>query len=413
MRKAITHRCRPREERQPTVLMLLTNAYDPDPRVRQEALVLLSMGCRVSILAWDRDLKSPAWEEIEGVEVTRVHLRSTHGRGAMQAFFYLALYLEMFWRGLRMSSDVLHCHDLDTLPVGVALGKLKRRPVVYDAHESFTDMLQGSVNPGILKWIFRLEGFLLRRIDLLVTVGERLRDHFARRGARRSVVVGNWKNLSDFSRTPEDCDRIREGLGIPEQATVIVCITQLLKDRKLEELLGAVECSEGAHLIVGGKGVLEDRVREGAARNSRIHYVGYVGPKDIADYTCAADVVYYGFDPDNPNARFSAPNKLFEALAAGRPLITGDFGEIAEIVRRFECGIVVPEYTVANVASALALMQDRAKRSTMAANAARAGGSFLNWEQGKRTLYVEYSALLPGRLTAPPPVESPAAMAVG
>ena len=40
--------------------MLLTNAYDPDPRVRQEALALIGMGCRVKILAWDRDLKSPA-----------------------------------------------------------------------------------------------------------------------------------------------------------------------------------------------------------------------------------------------------------------------------------------------------------------------------------------------------------------
>ena len=61
--------------------------------------------------------------------------------------------------------------------------------------------------------------------------------------------------------------------------------------------------------------------------------MGFVSGKQIADYTCAADVVYYGFDPENPNARFSAPNKLYEALAAGRPLITGDFGEIADVVQ--------------------------------------------------------------------------------
>ena len=46
--------------RRKTVLMLLTNAYDPDPRVRQEALALIGMGCRVRLLAWDRDLKAPA-----------------------------------------------------------------------------------------------------------------------------------------------------------------------------------------------------------------------------------------------------------------------------------------------------------------------------------------------------------------
>ena len=67
------------------VLMLLSNAYDPDPRVRQEALALLSNGHRVHLLAWDRDLKSPAYESMEGVEVERVFLPSRHGRGTTTA----------------------------------------------------------------------------------------------------------------------------------------------------------------------------------------------------------------------------------------------------------------------------------------------------------------------------------------
>src|SRR3954465_9403713 len=89
-----------------TILMLLTNAYDPDPRVRQEALALIGMGCRVRLLAWDRDLKAPAFQEMEDVEVERVYLHSTHGRGATQIFFYGWLYLKMLWRGMRTSFDV-------------------------------------------------------------------------------------------------------------------------------------------------------------------------------------------------------------------------------------------------------------------------------------------------------------------
>ena len=63
----------------------------------------------------------------------------------MQVFFYAWLYVKMLWRGWRTQSDVIHCHDLDTLPLGFVLGKLKRKPIVYDAHESFPDMLEGSV----------------------------------------------------------------------------------------------------------------------------------------------------------------------------------------------------------------------------------------------------------------------------
>src|SRR5437899_6188154 len=101
-----------------TVLMLLTNAYDPDPRVRQEALSVIGMGCRVRLLAWDRDLKAPPSESVEGIEVERVFLSSTHGRGVTQIFFYACLYLKLLWRGMRTSFDVVYCHDLVTLPLG-------------------------------------------------------------------------------------------------------------------------------------------------------------------------------------------------------------------------------------------------------------------------------------------------------
>jgi len=384
-----------------TVLMLLTNAYDPDPRVRQEALALIGMGCRVRLLAWDRDLRSAPVQVMEGVEIERVFLASAHGRGTTQLFFYAWLYLKMLWRGLRTSFDVVHCHDLDTLPLGFLMGKLKRKPIVYDAHESFPDMLDGSVHPAVRRGLVHLENFLIRRVDLLITVGEKLRRHFEERGARHSVVVGNWKRLAEFSRTNEENLAVRRGLGIPDSGLAVVCITQLLNDRKIEELLQAVEALPNVYVILGGKGVLEGLVTEAATRNPRILYVGFVPGKQIADFTCAADIVYYGFDPANPNARFSAPNKLYEALAAGRPLITGDFGEIADVVRAAECGIVLPVYKVEEVQKALAILEDLEIRNAMAANAMRFGRTSLNWEKGAEVLYLEYSSLLPGALKEP------------
>jgi glycosyltransferase involved in cell wall biosynthesis len=160
--------------------------------------------------------------------------------------------------------------------------------------------------------------------------------------------------------------------------------------------LAAAEQSPNVYVVIAGAGALERRVAEAAAANPRVIFPGFVRGAVIADYTCAADVIYYGFDPDNPNARFSAPNKLFEALAAGRPLITGDFGEIAEVVRRAECGIVLPEYSVAEIKKAFHILGDFDVRSRMARNAAETGRGSLNWEKAEEILYREYSALLPG-----------------
>jgi glycosyltransferase involved in cell wall biosynthesis len=309
-----------------TVLMLLSNAYEPDPRVRQEALSLIRMGCLVRILAWDRDGKFPASERREGVEVQRVFVSSTHGRGATQLFFYVWLYALMFWRAWRQRFDVVHCHDLDTLPLGFILAKLRRKPIVYDAHESFPDMLHGNIPPAVERGLVRLENFLIRRVDLLITVGEKLRRHLQERGAAHTVVIGNWKRLTDFDRSAAQNLAVRSALAIPPDALTVVCVTQLFIDRKLEELLAAVDATAGAYLIVAGQGALEPVVRAAAAANPRIRYAGFISGSTIADYTCAAAVVSLA-SIDNPNARFSAPNKLRCAIA-GRPLITGDFGEI-------------------------------------------------------------------------------------
>jgi glycosyltransferase involved in cell wall biosynthesis len=379
-----------------TILMLLTNAYAPDPRVRQEALSLISMGCRVRLLAWDRDLKAPTAERMDGVEVERVFVASTHGRGATQAFFYLRLYWKMFWRGIRIQFDTVHCHDLDTLPLGFLLTRLRRKPIVYDAHESFPDMLAGSVPSLVRRGLVLLENYLIRRVTLLITVGEKLRRHLAERGARRAVVVGNWKRLADFSRTPQQIREVRRRLGLPDGALAVVCVTQLNEERKIEELLRAADESPDVYAILAGSGVMQERIARAAAANPRIVFAGFVSGGLIGDYTCAADVIYYGFDPDNPNARFSAPNKLFEALAAGRPLITGNFGEIGEVVRNAQCGIVLPEYSVAEIKKAFRILADPQRRSRMAHNAAEMGRTSLNWEKAEEILYQEYSALLPG-----------------
>lgn len=384
-----------------TVLMLLANAYDPDPRVKQEALALISMGCRVRLLAWDRDLQAPPKQNMDGVEVERVFLRSTHGRGATQIFFYFWLYAKLVWRGMRISFDAVHCHDLDTLPPGFVIGKLKRKPIVYDAHESFPDMLEGSVPGAIRRGLVRFENLLIRRIDLLITVGEKLRRHFRERGARRSVLVGNWKRTEDFQRSPEQNLALRKQLGIPAGALVVVCITNLLKDRKIEELLHASAECRNVYVIIGGKGILQKLVEQAARENPRIRYVGFVSGDQIADYTCASDVIYYGFDAQNPNARFSAPNKLFEGLAAGRPLVTGDFGEIAEIVRESECGIILPSYSTEQISKAFLMLENSATRDRLASNARRRGRE-INWDKAEEALYVAYSRLLPtSRLRQP------------
>ena len=123
------------------ILMLLSNAFDPDPRVQREAAALVQSGSHVTIICWDRDLKSAPSDCIDGIYVERIRIASTHGRGIGQSFYLVLFWLLAFFRALRKPFDIVHAHDFDTLPLGYILSKCKKAKLIYDAHESYVGMV--------------------------------------------------------------------------------------------------------------------------------------------------------------------------------------------------------------------------------------------------------------------------------
>jgi glycosyltransferase involved in cell wall biosynthesis len=371
------------------VLMLLSNAFDPDPRVHREACALLASGYRVTILAWDRDEKAPARETVDGIEVRRVYVRSTHGRGLTQVYFLALFWLLAYRQALRMDFDIVHAHDFDTLPLGYAVSRFRRKRLVYDSHESYVDMLMNM--PATAKRaIVAVENWMLRRADLVITVGDLLREHLASRGARKAVVVGNWQDRDQFVQDPGTIEATRRELGIRDGQKAVCFIAHLTHERKIPELLAAARMSPGIQVVLGGDGAGRPLAEKAAAESPNVTYLGRVAPARIPLYTLACDAVFYGFDPSNANARFSAPNKLFEALAAGKPIITGNFGEIGRIVSRERCGIVLPDYSPESIRDAFARLTGP-DCEEMGQVAARLAASTYNLREASRVLIREYA----------------------
>jgi len=334
------------------ILMLLSNAFDPDPRVHREALALIEAGHQVTILCWDRDRKAKAAEIVDGIYLKRIYVSSTHGRGSAQMFYLVAFWVKAFLSGRKMDFDIVHSHDFDTLPLGYALARLRGAQLVYDSHESYIDMVH-HLPTAIRKLIVFTENWLLKRTDLVITVGNILMEFLQNRGATKVCVVGNWQNPSHFQFDETELQDGMKNLGIEEGQKVIAFIANLGIERKIPELIEAVSKTPDTFLILGGNGPCAGLALEAADKFSNIHYLNYVDPQNVPYYTAIADIIFYGFDPENPNARFSAPNKLFECLAAGKVMLTGDFGEIGRIVREMECGIILPDYSVSAIQTAI------------------------------------------------------------
>lgn len=373
------------------VLMLLSNAFDPDPRVHQEARALAENGYDVTILCWDRDNTFPPEEVIDGIRIERIYVRSTHGRGSSQVPFLLLFWLKAYARASKKGIDIVHCHDFDTLPLGYLLSKRKKAKLVYDAHESYVDMLI-NVPIWLKKAIYKTENFLLRRIDLLITVGEILKEDFEKRGARYSCVVGNWKDPSKFKFPPGFLEEERQRLHILNGQLVISFIANLGKERQIEQLVGAVKDIPKMTLIVGGTGPCSGVVEDAAHKYSNIVYLGYVHPSKVPLYTAISDIIFYGFDPSNPNAKYSAPNKLFEALAAGKAVLTGDFGEIGRIVKDIECGVIIKKFTEEEIKKRLSNLRPEILNRFKENSKTNALEKY-NWQNARVTLLEQYDRL--------------------
>jgi len=374
--------------------MLLTNAFDPDPRVYQEAKVLIEKGYKVSILCWDRDPKAPFQENIDGIYVERIYVKSTHGRGSTQIIFLLLFWIKALIKALSKKIDITYCHDFDTLPLGYTISRLKKTKLVYDAHESYVDMLANNVSPLIKKIISVAENYLLKKVDLTITVGDILKESLIKKGALQVMVVGNWKQLTDFQFSAKVLEEEKTKLGIPKDALVVSYIAHLNPERKIEPLLRSIENEEDVFLVVGGRGPIEKIVRNSAQKHKNIIFLGFVHPLKVPFYVALSDVVYYGFDKNNPNAQYSAPNKLFEALAAGKAIITGDFGEIGHIVKKYNCGLILKDYSIEEIKNAINILKNKNYLIEIQNNSLKIAEKKYNWQMAKENLIKAIDKLL-------------------
>lgn len=358
------------------IAMLVTNRGIDDVRVCMEAGALSRGGQRVVVIGWDRDAQDDAYEMHDGVEFLRLAIRSTHGRGLSQPLFMAGYYALAMGALRRMRPTVIHCHDLDTLPLGIMARRLLGGKLVFDAHENYPDMMVGHLPLPAVAAIRRLEKSLVPKCDLLITVGNRLAEHYRQLGARAVEVVGNWKDAGEFTSDPQTVAQTREELGLANGQVAICFVANLGRERHLAPLLEAAAGDARFACIIGGDGPQALMVQNWASEHDNVRYLGKVPPSRVAAVTAACDVVYYGFDANNPNARWSAPNKLYEAIAAGKPVLTGAFGEIGDTVAGTGCGIVADTSSAATLRIALEALADHRLLSEMAGRARAIQGQF-------------------------------------
>lgn len=298
-------------------------------------------------------------------------------------------------------ADLVHAMAYMGIPVGLDLGRRDGAPVVYDARDIYTEARNIARLPGPLRRLFaRIERGWAHRADRVITVNDPYADELTHRlRVERPLVVLNCSLRREPPATRPD--RLREALGLPSDRRTVLYHGGLTRDRGIEELIAAIPHVPDAQLVLLGYGDLEADLRRRAAdpaSDGRISLLPAVPPAELIEWVASADVVAMPIQPTTLNHRLTTPNKLFEAIAAGVPVVASDLPGMAPIVRSTGCGVVVDPTDPAAIAAALRDILDApAERRAALAAAIRAAQDEYHWERQMVRLLAEY-----GRLTGRP-----------
>ncbi len=311
-------------------------------------------------------------------------------------------------------ADVWHGMWAGSLPALKRMRRLHGGRTVYDSR----DVYMHSRDFARLEWPLRpilahLERRWARGADRVLTVNDAYAGLIATQlGVPRPAVVINTPER--WTPPVPAPDRIRETTGVPADTLVALYQGKLTTDRGIEQAMEAILQCPGTVLALLGFGEREARLRTLAASapyQGKVYVLPAVPPSELLAWTASADVMVMPIQPTSRNHELTTPQKLWEAIAAGVPVVASDLPGMADVVRASAIGVVCDPTSPAAIAASIrtVLGQPEAARAAMRAHVLAVAHERYTWERQLATLFGLYEELGFGPVI-PPPDDAPASI---
>lgn len=375
--------------------LLYLSVYTPETRIHKEARSLASAGHEVTVIALWRP-GQPVQEEIAGYQVRRLRLVSGAWRGRLIAplLKWVEFSLRMWLFCQRNPADVIQANDAKALPPAWLGAKICGACLLYDARELETGRDFGSFRlSSIYKVLWSLpEALFIRSVEAVMTVSESIAEELERLySIPRPVVIMNCPDR----QPPGQSNRLRKELVIPDSMRIALYQGSVSAGRGIEAFLEAIRFVPGLAGIVLGDGPLLPQLKAQYQdeKAQRVFLPGRVPMETLPEYIRSADVGIVLIQDTCLSHRYSLPNKLFEYIQGGLPVVASNLPEIKRIVHRFDVGEVVdPESAPAIAAGMRRLLEDQEAYSRYKANT-RQAANVLNWDHEGQKLVALYQEL--------------------
>jgi len=312
------------------------------------------------------------------------------------AFWFRGVRAVRAWR-----PDLIHAHDANTLMVVGCAARSLKVPFVYDSHELWTQRNIATSRPIASRLEGPMERYWIRRAAGVITVSDSIA-HWLQDKYGLTTTPSLVRNIPPLtgSMPPRSAGRLRELAGLGPDTSVIVYCGSITTNRGIERGIEALPfLADNIHLVMLGPGSAPQLKELDALAHhlnvaARVHPVGIVPSEQVSGAMADADVSLVLTRPVVLSYAFSLPNKLFESLHAGIPVLVSDTPDAAALVREYGLGEVLKNDAAPEEAAAI-ISRMMANAGDYRGNAEKAAQD-LNWQRELRKLLATHEAALGG-----------------
>ena len=376
---------------------VVLNDFTRDNRVLKVSESLAGEGHDVTVVALHKEglpmeEKRGAWNVVRTRVATAVLPRGT----VFGVLKMAELALRVVWRWRTV--DAWHCNDIEAFVLGWCAQRLNPRlKLVYDCHEFEAE--RNAKPAAERKMVAWLERRMIRKATAVITVSPSIAEAYRERYAAHGIPeVHLVRNIPEPQPTQDGQapDHFRSRFGISENDFIALYQGAFTHNRGLETALDAMRGLEGTgiHLVLMGYGPLQSLVDATAEALPHVHVHPAVAYEDVLEHTRSADVGLVSVKPTCLSYLYCLPNKLFEYLLAGVPVLANDLPDCRALIEEFHVGKVVEADTAEGWRKALRNMRQE-NGAQFGPGLTRAAQS-LSWQAESNVLCSLYTRMAKG-----------------
>lgn len=376
------------------ISIVRSSDFTPDPRTERTSNFLERNGAYVSLIGLNRTGQSVT-KEIKGRATTeRLTIWKNHKmpRGNLLLAPFIVLWiLWVFRRLLKKSPGAVIASDFDALVPSFLFCLLTHTPLIYHPYDLYADNFQSPVPRLLTSLVRRLEMVSVGLTDALIIPDiSRLRQYSQASLPQHIVEIVNTPgNLNKGTG-----DKIGSAQLFSTGVMNVYYAGVITRTRGLFELVGVIEREEGIKLTVAGFGEDEPQLRRVTSLSKNTRFIGILTHDEVIEFTRQCDVVVALYDPKIPNNVYASPNKLFEAMACGKPILVNGGTRLAGLVAQHDCGVVVDYEDADSIACALRKLRDSPDlRARLGRNGKMAYDSNYEWATMEKRLQSFFSSI--------------------